>query len=142
MNEQTLTYEHFDKCSFLIAAIGLAYIPMILISVINFPMLIAYISILFVFLIFSMGRYVSFIRRQKSLTQKALAQIIKRHRFSLKWFFVNIPLSVFISLICLRIFGMNYIQTIGVFGLIHMLTLFLGIRVFLRNLKRGMNAMY
>lgn len=140
MNEQAFTYDHFNNASYLFVAIGLSYIPIIMIPVITVPMMVTYWIAWLVFFTYSMTRFVSFTRRHKSLTRKKYSEIIKRHRYSLKWGFIVIPVSIFLCFICERIVGMNYLQIIGTFGLMSMLMSFIGIRVFLRNLNHDMNT--
>ncbi|MGB0908452.1 MAG: hypothetical protein ACPGVT_13245 [Maricaulaceae bacterium] len=135
MNEQEFTYEHFDNASYLLAALGLGYFLLVMIPTINGPLVIAYSITWLIFFIYSIARFTSFIRRNRSLTQKEQGQIIKRHRYSLKWGYLVIPFSVFIPFVFSRIYDMTFVQIIGIFVVTFMLVSVFGIRLFLRNLK-------
>jgi hypothetical protein len=119
---------------------GLAALPSFLGTIIELPVFIAYSIVWLLFTTYCFSRIVAFAWRNKSISQKVQMQIIKRHRYSLKWGYIVIPLSVFITFTFARIFEMTLIQTGLIFNATLGFATAIGTGLFLRNLKLRMSS--
>ncbi len=140
MDEQAFTYEHFKHASYMLIVCAMMYVALIILPyAVQSPLLlIIYMNICLGFFIHSMFRFVSFIKRHKSLTQKQQRKIIKRHRtYTLKHVFYAASLSALITCITVKSLDLNILQYTGIFGLIFMLAVFSLIRMTMSHLKQA-----
>ena len=144
MNEQAYVYQHFENITYFLFAIGLGIglnaLTFFLGTFIELPVLIVFSIVWLLFLTYCTSRIFAFARRNKSISQKVQMQIIKRHRYSLKWGYVVIPLSVFITFTVARIFEMTLIQAGLIFNATLVFTTAIGTWLFLRTLKLRMSS--
>jgi len=142
VNEQAYAYQYFENITYFLFAIGLGLIalPFFLAPIIELPVFIAFSIIWLLFATYCFSRIVAFARRNKSISQKVQIQIIKHHRYSLKWGYIVIPLSVFITFIFARIFEMTLIQAGLIFNATLVFTTAIGTCLFLRNFKLRMSS--
>ena len=144
VKEQAYAYQHFENITYFLFAIGLGLgliaLPFFLGTIIELPVFIAFSIVWLLFLTYCFSRIVAFARRNKSISQKVQMQIIKRHRYSLKWSYIVIPLSVFTTFTFARIFEMTLIQAGLIFNATLVFTTAIGTGLFLRNLKLRMSS--
>lgn len=135
-NEKTFVYGHYESVSWMFLVMGAVYSLIAAsikfttteLSLIIFTIMLAFLS--------SLLPSIRFLFKNRHLSQKEQSQIIKKHRYSLKWGFLTITLCLSITYFISLIFEVRFQQPLfiplGVFMLVH----FVALRIWLKNLKK------
>ena len=138
MNGQKFVYEHFDNLSYTYAWYSFLFV-LFLLPINSFVFLLALLGLFITGFVFIMFRTIKFLRQHKNIPSKEQKQMIKRHRFSLKWLWLILGLSILASSVITLFFKQEYVYFAKVSGLIFMLSMFIFLRVFLRGIQSRMN---